>query len=85
MRLIWQSKEKFISKKQVFIIYQNNEGQVSVEVKLVNDDLWPLLNQIADLFERDKSVISRHISNIFKEGELEQNSTVAFFATVQTE
>ena len=43
--------------------------------------LWLNLNQIAGLFERDKSVISRHLSNIFKSGELERNSVVAFFAT----
>ena len=42
-------------------------------------------NQIADLFQRDKSVISRHIKNIFENEELDKNSTVAFFATVQNE
>ena len=47
--------------------------------------MWLNLEQMTELFKRDKSVISRHISNIFKEKELEKNSTVANFATVQNE
>jgi hypothetical protein len=47
--------------------------------------LWLSLDQLTDLFERDKSTISRHIRNIYKEGELERGATVAKFATVQTE
>lgn len=67
------------------VIYQNEEGNVNVEVKLVDDNLWLSLNQISELFDRDKSVISRHLKNIFQEDELDKNSTVAFFATVQIE
>lgn len=74
-----------MDENQNIIIYQNDEGTIGVEVKLVNNDLWLSLNQIAELFGRDKSVISRHLSNIFKEAELEKDSTVAFFATVQIE
>ncbi len=66
-------------------IYKTDEGKTSIEVKLEKDTVWLNLNQMSDLFERDKSVISRHISNIFKEGELEKNSTVAKYATVQKE
>ena len=66
-------------------IYKTPEGKTSIEVKLEKDTVWLSLNQIAELFERDKSVISRHIRNIFKEGELERNSTVAKIATVQKE
>jgi hypothetical protein len=44
-----------------------------------------ILNKIAGLFERDKSVISRHLSNIYKTGELDRGATVAFFATVLNE
>jgi len=66
-------------------IYKTSEGKTSIEVKLEKDTVWLSLNQIAELFERDKSVISRHIRNIFKEGELERNSTVAKIATVQKE
>jgi len=70
---------------QNIVIYQNEEGNINVEVKFIKDDLWLSLNQIAELFGRDKSVISRHLSNIFKEEELRKDSTVAFFATVQVE
>ncbi len=66
-------------------IYKTNEGKTSIEVKLEKDTVWLNLNQISELFERDKSVISRHIKNIFKEGELERASTVAKYATVQKE
>jgi len=66
-------------------IYRSKEGKTSIEVKLDNDTVWLNLNQISELFERDKSVISRHIRNIFKEGELDKNSTVANIAIVQKE
>ncbi len=66
-------------------IYKTPEGKVSIEVKIEKETVWLNLNQMSDLFERDKSVISRHISNIFKEGELEKASTVAKYATVQKE
>jgi hypothetical protein len=64
------------------IIYKALRGSVSLEVKLEGETVWLSLNQMADLFERDKSVISRHLRNIYKTRELEQKSTVAFFATV---
>ncbi len=66
-------------------IYQNTEGETSIEVKLDNETVWLNLNQLSILFERDKSVISRHINNVFKEGELDRKSTVAKYATVQKE
>ena len=56
-------------------------GSVSLEVKLQGETVWLNLNQIAELFGRDKSVISRHLHKVFKEKELERNSVVAFFAT----
>lgn len=67
------------------IIYQNPDGNIDVEVVLQDDSVWLTLNQITELFERDKSVISRHIRNVFKEGELERGATVAKNATVQKE
>ena len=67
------------------VIYQDENGKVNVEVKIVDETVWLSLNQIATLFARDKSVISRHLKNIFKEEELEEKATVAFFATVQIE
>lgn len=66
-------------------IYQDPGRQVRVDVRLEQDTLWLNLNQMATLFERDKSVISRHLRNIFREGELDREATVAFFATVQDE
>jgi len=67
------------------VIYQTSDQQTQVEVRLEGETFWLSLNQIAQLFERDKSVISRHLRNIFKEGELEQEATVAKNATVQIE
>lgn len=70
-----------INTEQNIVIYQNEKGHIDVAVKIVKDDLWLSLNQIAELFDRDKSVISRHLANIFKEEELDNTSVVAFFAT----
>ncbi|MDI6808323.1 MAG: RhuM family protein [Candidatus Eisenbacteria bacterium] len=67
------------------VIYQPREGGGHLEVRLEQESLWLSLNQIAAVFERDKSVISRHLGNVFREGELDRRSTVAFFATVQDE
>ncbi len=66
-------------------IYKTDEGKTSIEVKLEKDTVWLNLNQMSYLFERDKSVISRHINNIFKEKELKKEATVAKYATVQKE
>ena len=67
------------------VIYQNQNNQTEKEVRLNQETVWLSLNQMANLFQRDKSVISRHISNVFKEDELPSDSTVANFATVQIE
>jgi len=67
------------------LLYQTEDGLTRIDVRLVNETVWLSLNQIAELFQRDKSVISRHISNIFEEGELSTLATVAKFATVQNE
>lgn len=66
------------------VVYQPDEI-VNLEVRVENESVWLTLNQIALLFDRDKSVISRHIKNIFKEKELSEISTVAKNATVQIE
>ena len=68
-----------------FILYQSEDGRTKLEVRVQNETVWLSLNQLADLFQRDKSVISRHIKNIFEEGELRPGATVAKSATVQTE
>ncbi|MBV7388249.1 virulence RhuM family protein [Pasteurellaceae bacterium TAE3-ERU1] len=66
-------------------IYQAQNGQTQVEVKFDQDTVWLNLQQMANLFERDKSVISRHLRNIFKAGELEKNSVVAKNATTASD
>lgn len=67
------------------ILYQSPDGATAIDVKLKQETVWLSLNQMAELFDRGKSVISRHISKIYAEKELDYDSTVAFFATVQTE
>ena len=67
------------------IIYEGDNGVPRIEVRLENETVWLSLNQIAELFGRDKSVISRHLKNIYKESELNYSSTAAKNATVQTE
>jgi len=67
------------------ILFKTDDGKISVDVRFDEETVWLTLDQMAELFERDKSTISRHIKNVFDEGELEQWATVAKFATVQTE
>ena len=64
------------------ILYQTEDGQTQLDVKLENETVWLTQLQMAELFQRDKSVISRHIHNIYAEGELDALSTVAKNATV---
>ncbi|MDZ4785968.1 MAG: RhuM family protein [bacterium] len=73
--------------KNEIILYQTDELPQHIEVRLdeVNETFWLSLIQIASLFERDKSVISRHLKNIFKDNELDKNSVVAFFATTASD
>ena len=71
--------------KNEIILYQTDELAEHIEVRLDEDTVWLTLNQIARLFNRDKSVISRHFSNIYREGELSQETTVAKNTTVQIE
>ena len=66
------------------VVYQPNEI-LNLEVHVENESVWLSLNQMAVLFDRDKSVISRHINNVYKEKELNRDSTVAKYATVQIE
>lgn len=67
------------------IIYTTEDGLTKVEAHFDQDTVWLSLEQMSDLFQRDKSTISRHIKNVFAEGELVQEATVAKFATVQME
>lgn len=67
--------------KGSIILYQTPDGQSKIEVMLSNDTVWLTADQMAELFQRNKSTISRHIRNIFEEGELNADMVVAFFAT----
>ena len=66
---------------QEIIIYQTDDGAVKIDVQMADDTVWLSLDLMAELFQRDKSTISRHIKNIFNEGELSHDSVVANFAT----
>ncbi|MFA4942787.1 MAG: virulence protein RhuM/Fic/DOC family protein [Patescibacteria group bacterium] len=76
---------KKISSKDEIVIYKAKDGLPDLVVKMEKETIWLTLNQIASLFVTDKSGISRHISNIFKSGELSPMATVAKIATVQKE
>ena len=67
------------------LLYQAADGTSKIEVTLQNETVWLTLDQMAELFQRNKSTISRHVKNILECGELDKSSTVAFFATVQNE
>lgn len=62
------------------IMYQTEDGLTKIEVTLENETVWLSQNQMAELFQRDKSTISRHIKNIFEEREPDKNSVVAKIA-----
>lgn len=66
-------------------IYKLEDGKTEVNVQLDKETVWLNLNQMVNLFQRDKSVISRHINNIFKEKELQKNSVVAKKATTASD
>ncbi len=67
------------------LIYQSADGQIKIDVRFENETVWLSLDQMSTLFGRDKSTISRHIKNIFEEGELSPDTTIANYATVQEE
>ena len=67
------------------LIYNSEDGIAKINVNLKNETVWLSLDQMAQLFQRDKSTISRHIKNVFAEGELHADSVVANFATTATD
>ena len=67
------------------VMYQTEDGMTKIETTFDNDTVWLSIDQMAELFQRDKSTISRHIKNIFNEGELIRNSVVANFATTASD
>ena len=64
------------SQQKDIIIYSSSDGKISFNVNVFNETVWLTQKQIADLFDRNQSVISRHINNIFKENELDRKSCI---------
>ncbi len=71
--------------KGQIILYQTEGGESKIEVTLANDTVWLTADQMAELFQRNKSTISRHIKNVLESGELQETSVVAFFATTASD
>lgn len=67
--------------KGQILLYQTPDGESRVEVRLHEETVWLSLDQMAELFQRNKSTISRHIKNVFEEGELNKEVVVAKYAT----
>ena len=67
------------------VLFTTDDSKVSIDVRFEDDTVWLTLDQMAELFEKNKSTVSRHIRNVFSEGELQPGATVAKFATVQIE
>lgn len=74
-----------MNQKSNMIIYTTEDGLAKIETTFDEDTVWLSIDQMAKLFERDKSTISRHIKNIFAEGELQRDSVVANFATTASD
>jgi len=72
-------------KSDMIILFKTEDKKISVDVRFDEETVWLTLDQMAELFERDKSTVSRHIKNVFDDGELSREATVANFATVQKE
>ena len=71
--------------KGEIVIYQTQDGLAKLDVLLDGETVWITQDQMTELFQRDKSTISRHIRNIFVDGELDEKSVVAFFATTASD
>lgn len=74
-----------LKNNEEIVIYHSQDGQATLNVRLENETVWITQDQMTDLFQRDKSTISRHIKNIFADRELDEKSVVAFFATTATD
>jgi hypothetical protein len=79
--MAWWTVTVLVRDEAEFLLYQTEDGRTRVEVRFDGDTAWLSLGQMAELFQRDKSVISRHLKNVFEEGELDRASVVAESAT----
>jgi len=73
------------NEKGNILLYQTEDGETKIEVTLSDNTVWLKLDQMAVLFQRNKSTISRHIKNVFDSGELQSNSVIAYFATTASD
>ena len=80
-----EREENQMDNKKELVLFNSYDGKVSLSVAVENETVWLTLDQLAELFGRNKSTVSRHITNIYDEGELDRPATVAIFATVQQE
>ena len=83
--MIHQHRRSDYMRNSSIIMYTTEDGLTKIETTFDEDTVWLSLEQMAELFQRDKSTISRHIKNIFEEGELQRNSVVANFATTASD
>ena len=67
------------------VLYQTEDGQTRIHVRTTGETVWLTVEQMAELFQRDRTTILRHVANVFAEGEVEREATCADFAQVQTE
>ena len=79
------NKNNLPDKQSSFLLYTGNDGRVNVEVFLKDETVWLTQKAIGKLFGKSKATISEHLKKIYIEGELEMDSTVRKFRTVQTE
>ena len=77
------AKELSCMKKDQIVIYQTEDGQTQIDIRLENETVWLTQAQMAELFETDRTSIVRHINNIYKADELEREATCAKIAQVQ--
>ena len=75
----------YAQKTGEIVLYNDEAGGTRLQVRMIDETVWLTQQQMTELFERDKSVISRHIRNVYEEGEVEEQATVANFATVRIE
>ena len=78
-------KKKTAHENSQFLVYQAEEGQIKIDVRLEEEIVWLTQQQIADLFQTTKQNISLHIQNIVEEGELASEATVKKYLTVRSE
>ena len=69
-------------KQDQIVIYQTEDGQTQIDVRLENGTVWQTANQMVLLFDRDEKTIRKHINNVFSEGELEKNNNTHFLRVV---